>query len=156
MMIKWPGSVSAGSVTDVPVTSTDFYPTILDMAGLDLLPEQHMDGISLTPLLKGEGGLEDRPLFWHYPHYSNQGGKPGAAIRMGDYKLIEFFDPGLVELYNLAEDLGERNNLSQQMPEKTREMLVMLHAWQEAVGAEGMDPNPDWDPDYLRENYISD
>jgi len=156
MMIKWPGSGSEGSVTDVPVTSTDFYPTILEMAGLDLLPEQHMDGISLTPLLKGEGDLEDRPLFWHYPHYSNQGGKPGAAIRLGDYKLIEFFDPGLVELYNLEEDLGERNNLAQQMPEKTREMLVMLHAWQEAVGAEGMDPNPDWDPEYLRENYVSE
>jgi len=158
MMIRWPGSGSAGSVTDVPVTSTDFYPTMLEMAGLDLLPGQHMDGISLTPLLEGQGGLEalkDRPLYWHYPHYSNQGGKPGAAIRLGDYKLIEFFDPGLVELYNLAHDLGESSNLAEQMPGKTREMLEMLHRWQEEVGAKGMDPNPDWDPDYLRENDVS-
>jgi arylsulfatase A-like enzyme len=155
MLIKWPGSGSGGSVSDVPVTSTDFYPTILEMAGLEQRPEQHMDGISLAPVLTGQGKLSERPIFWHYPHYSNQGGKPGAAVRLGDYKLIEFFDPGLMELYNLAEDLGEENNLVEQMPEKTKEMLELLHRWQEEVGAEGMDPNPDWDPNYLRENYIN-
>ena len=154
MFIKWPGSGSEGKVSDVPVTSTDFYPTILEMAGLDQRPEQHMDGISLGPLLTGKGELNERPIFWHYPHYSNQGGKPGAAVRLGDYKLIEFFDPGLVELYNLAEDIGESSNLTEQMPEKAMEMLELLHAWQEEVGAEGMDPNPDWDPEYLRENYV--
>jgi arylsulfatase A-like enzyme len=153
MFIKWPGSGSAGLVTDVPVTSTDFYPTILEMAGLELRPEQHMDGVSLAPMLTGIGELEERPIFWHYPHYSNQGGKPGAAVRLGDYKLIEFFDPGLVELYNLKEDIGESKDLMGQMPEKAQEMLELLHAWQEEVGAEGMDPNPDWDPDYLRNNY---
>ena len=152
MFIKWPGSGSAGKVSDVPVTSTDFYPTMLEMAGLDLMPEQHMDGLSLVPLLKGEGSLEERPLFWHYPHYGNQGGKPGAAVRLGDYKLIEFFDPGKVELYDLATDVGESENLAEAMPGKVEEMLLLLHDWQRIVGAEGMDPNPDYDPAYLREN----
>jgi arylsulfatase A-like enzyme len=155
MFIKWPGSGSEGSISDVPVTSTDFYPTMLEMTGMELMPEQHMDGVSLVPLLKGSGQLEERPLFWHYPHYSNQGGKPGAAVRLGDYKLIEFFDPGLVELYNLKEDLGETKNLAEAMPEKVEEMLQLLHSWQTEIGAEGMDPNPDWDPEYLRENYIN-
>lgn len=154
MMICWPGSGSEGTLSDVPVISTDFYPTILEMAGLELKPEQHMDGVSLAPLLSGSGKLAERPLFWHYPHYSNQGGKPGAALRLGDYKLIEFFDPGLVELYNLAEDVGETTNLAEQMPEKTMELLDLLHSWQVEVGAEGMDPNPTYDPEYLRENYI--
>lgn len=155
MFIKWPGSGSGGSETDVPVTSTDFYPTILEMAGIVRMPEQHMDGVSLASLLKGEGALDERPLFWHYPHYSNQGGKPGAAVRLGDYKLIEFFDPGLVELYNLEEDLGETTNLAEQLPGKVEELLGLLHAWQEEVGAEGMDPNPAFDPEYLRDNYVN-
>ena len=154
MFIKWPGSGSEGSVSDVPVTSTDFFPTIQEMAGLDLKPEQHMDGMSLVPILTGKGSLSERPLFWHYPHYSYQGGKPGAAVRLGDYKLIEFFDPGIVELYNLAEDVGETKNLAGEMPGKAEELLHILHSWQNEVGAEGMDPNPDFDPDYLREDYL--
>jgi len=154
MFIKWPGSPSQGKLTDAPVTSTDFYPTILEMAGLDLIPEQHKDGISLAPLFGGASLPDDRPIFWHYPHYGNQGGKPGAAVRLGDYKLIEFFDPGLVELYKLDEDMGESNNLADSMPEKTEELLELLHSWQKEIGAKGMDPNPDWDPDYLRANYI--
>ncbi|MCK5135838.1 MAG: sulfatase [Bacteroidales bacterium] len=105
MFIKWPGSGSEGSVSSVPVTSTDFYPTILQMAGVDQMPGQHMDGISLAPLLTGEGEPEERPIFWHYPHYSNQGGKPGAAIRLGDLKLIEFFEDGDIELFDLSTTL---------------------------------------------------
>ncbi len=155
MFIKWPGSGSEGMLSDVPVTSTDFYPTILEMAGLELKPEQHMDGVSLAPLLSGEGKLAERPLFWHYPHYGNQGGKPGAAVRLGDYKLIEFFDPGLVELYDLSTDIGETKNLVDEMPEKADEMLQLLHSWQIEVGAKGMDPNPAYDPEYLRENYLN-
>jgi arylsulfatase A-like enzyme len=155
MLIKWPGSGSEGSISDVPVISTDFYPTILDMAGLEPIPGQHMDGVSLVPLITGTGSLQERPLFWHYPHYSNQGGKPGAAVRLGDFKLIEFFDPGQVELYNLAEDIGETRDLAEEMPEKTGEMLNLLHSWQQEVGARGMDPNPAYDPEYLRVNYLN-
>jgi len=155
MFIKWPGSGSEGSVSSVPVTSTDFYPTILEMAGVALMPEQHMDGISLVPLLTGSSDIEKRPIFWHYPHYSNQGGKPGAAIRMGDLKLIEFFEDNSVELYNLSDDPGEQLDLSSEMPGKVEELLKMLHSWQVEVDAEGMDPNPGFDPEYLRANYLN-
>jgi arylsulfatase A-like enzyme len=154
MLIKWPGSGSGGEICSVPVTSTDFYPTILEMAGVNLMPEQHMDGISLGPLLLGSKELEERPIFWHYPHYSNQGGKPGAAIRLGNMKLIEFFEDNSVELYNLSTDLGEQQELSSEKPEKVEELLKILHKWQVEVDAEGMDPNPEWDPEYLREKYL--
>jgi arylsulfatase A-like enzyme len=150
MLISWPGSGSEGKVCDVPVTSTDFYPTILQMAGLDPDPDQHMDGVSLVPLFDGEGGIGERPIFWHYPHYSNQGGKPGAAVRQGNYKLIEFFEDQSVELYNLSNDAGEQHNLSATDPDKTEELLRMLHRWQVSVGARGMDPNPGYDPGYQR------
>jgi arylsulfatase A-like enzyme len=155
MFIKWPGSVSQGRVSSVPVTSTDFYPTILEMADLDPMPEQHMDGISLVPLLTEASVPEQRPLFWHYPHYSNQGGKPGAAIRLGDYKLIEFFEFGDLELYDLKADPGESYDISEQMPEKVKEMGELLHRWQEEAGAEGMDPNPGFDPGYVRADYLN-
>ncbi len=162
------GYLQAGTRCEVPVTSTDFYPTILELAGLDLMPRQHMDGVSLLPLLvdlSGSGGAGnpsrdshaagDRHLFWHYPHYSNQGGKPGAAVRLGDYKLIEFFEDSTLELYDLSVDQGEQHDLSKGLPEKTKELFDLLHAWQEKVNAQGMDPNPDYDPGYLRERYIS-
>ena len=155
MFIRWPGSGSEGGVCNVPVTSTDFYPTILEMAGLDARSSQHADGISLVPLLTGDGTLEERPIFWHYPHYSNQGGKPGAAVRLGNMKLIEFFEGPSWELYDLGSDPGEKKDLSMEMPEKVKEMKQLLNRWQEDIGAEGMDPNPAYDPDYLRANYIN-
>jgi arylsulfatase A-like enzyme len=155
MMIRWPGSGSEGGVCTFPVTSTDFYPTILEMAGVDPMPGQHRDGISMVPLLKGEGTPEERPIYWHYPHYSNQGGKPGAAVRLGNLKLIEFFEGPSVELYDLSSDPGEGNDISAVCPEKVNELKTLLHRWQEQVGAEGMDPNPAYDPDYMRENYMN-
>ena len=153
MLIRWPGSGSEGKRSDVPVTSTDFYPTILTMAGLDPMPGQHRDGVDLTPLLTGNGTLPERPIFWHYPHYSNQGGKPGAAIRLGNFKLIEFFEDQHTELYDLSADVGEQNDLSATYPEKCEEMTVLLHRWQEQVQAEGMDLNPGYDPGYQRDKF---
>jgi arylsulfatase A-like enzyme len=150
MLIRWPGTGTAGEVCDVPVTSTDFYPTMLSMAGLDPRPEQHVDGMDITPLFRGEGGLDERPIYWHYPHYSNQGGKPGAAIRLGNFKLIEFFEDQRVELYDLSSDLGEQQDLSTLHPEVSGKMLEMLHRWQASVQARGMDPNPGYDPEYER------
>ncbi len=146
MIIKWPGVTRAGSVCDVAVTSTDFYPTMLEIANLPLRPEQHADGVSLVPLLKGGGALDERPLFWHYPHYGNQGGRPGGAVRMGDYKLIEWYDDFSVELYNLRDDIGEENNLAEKMPEKAGELREMLHSWRELVDAKMPKPNPDYQP----------
>ncbi len=101
LIVRWPGRIEAGSICDVPVSSPDFYPTMLDMAGLDLLPEQHCDGESILPLLKGGNTMKREAIFWHYPHYGNQGGTPGSSVRCGDYKLIEFFEDGRLELYNL-------------------------------------------------------
>jgi arylsulfatase A-like enzyme len=119
----------------VPVISTDFYPTILEMAGLAAKPRQHRDGLSLVPLLNGSDTIDREAMFWHYPHYSNQGGFPGAAVRTGDYKLLERFEDGRVHLYNLKDDLGERNDLAERMPEKVGQMRELLHAWYREVDA---------------------
>jgi arylsulfatase A-like enzyme len=142
-LVKWPGVTRPGSTSDVPVTSIDYYPTILEIAGLPARPEQHKDGVSLVPILKGEGHLSREAIYWHYPHYSNQGGFPGGAVRMGDYKLIERYEDGRVHLYNLAEDIGEREDLSERMPEKVQAMRQRLHAWYTEVDAKFLEPKPD-------------
>jgi arylsulfatase A-like enzyme len=142
-LIKWPGVTRPGSTSDVPVTSTDYYPTILDMAGLPARPEQHKDGVSLVPILSGTGDLDRDALYWHYPHYSNQGGFPGGVIRMGDYKLIERYEDGRVHLYNLAEDIGEREDLAEKFPERVQAMRQRLHAWYTEVDAKFLEPLPD-------------
>ncbi len=141
-LVKWPGVTKPGSTCDVPVISTDFYPTILQMAGLPLRPEQHQDGVSLVPLLRGADRLAARPLFWHYPHYANQGGFPGGAIRLGDWKLIERYEDGRVHLFNLKEDLGERHDLAAGMPEKVRELRSRLHRWYKQVDARFLRAKP--------------
>jgi len=142
-LIRAPGVSKRGNVCDTPVISTDFYPTILDLAGVPLKPEQHLDGKSLVPLLKGEQTLERDALFWHYPHYSNQGGIPGGAIRVGDYKLIERFEDGRVKLYNLHDDIGERHDLATTMPDRVTAMRSRLHAWYEDVDAKFLQPKQD-------------
>lgn len=139
-IVRWPGVTEQGSVCREPVISTDFYPTMLDIAGLPLRPDQHMDGVSLVPLLKQSGKLQREALYWHYPHYSNQGGFPGGAIRMGDYKLVERYEDGRVHLYNLREDIGERVDLAEDMPDRVEAMRSKLHAWYEEVGAEFLRP----------------
>jgi arylsulfatase A-like enzyme len=143
MLIKWPGKTKAGSISDVPVISTNFYPTILEMAGLELRPDQHMDGLSMINILTGrEKSDEFQTLFFHYPHYGNQGGTPGAAIRKGQYKLIEFFEDGRLEMYNLEEDISEKNNIADDMPDLRDELLKELHEWQKEVDARFPTRNP--------------
>jgi len=142
MIIRWPDTVSAGRVSDAVVTSTDFYPTILEMAGLPPRPEQHLDGVSLVPLLKAGESPPSRAIYWHYPHYGNQGGSPGSAVRQGDFKLIQFYEDGRVELYNIKADVGETQDLSQQAPEKTRAMQSLLNDWLKEIGAGMPTPNP--------------
>jgi arylsulfatase A-like enzyme len=141
MIIKWPATTRAGSVCSEPVISTDFYPTILEMANLKPRPDQHVDGMSLVPLLQGKGRLPRKTLFWHYPHYSDQGGTPTAAIRQGDWKLIEFFEDEHVELYHLLDNLEEKNELSRSFPEKTVELKNMLQNWQEELNVMFPKPN---------------
>ncbi len=148
-IVRWPGRTQAGSESDAPVLSTSFYPTLLQACGLPLLPEQHVDGQSIVPLLDASAGERtstlwpERPLFWHYPHYGNQGGSPGSAVRLGDWKLIRWYEPGRgTELYNLRDDLGEQNNLADQHPEKVAELDALLDAYLEDADAKLPVPNP--------------
>lgn len=145
LIVSWPGKIQAGSVSHIPVTSPDFYPTILEIAGLPLMPEQHQDGISFLPVLRGEN-IERGAIYWHYPHYGNQGGTPGCSIRWGDYKLIEFFEDNRIELYHLREDISEENDLSETLPDLARKMQQMLANWRDSVEAILPEPNPDYKP----------
>ncbi|MFW6171463.1 MAG: sulfatase [Planctomycetota bacterium] len=150
-MIRWPGVTKGEATCGVPVTSTDFYPTLLDMAGLPLESRQHLDGVSLVPLLRGGDALEREAIYWHYPHYGNQGGPPAGAIRMDDWKLIERYEDGRVHLYNLAADISEQNDVAEQHPQRVNMMPQKLHDWYKQVDAkflrakEGSDEEP-WRP----------
>ena len=132
--IKAPGLTQAKSTSAIPVTGTDFFPTMLELAGLPAIPEQHVDGLSLVPLLKGNK-ISDRALFWHYPHYGNQGGEPSAIIRKGDWKLIHYYEDGNDELYQLSKDIGEQNNLAAKEPKITQTLRKELDAWLKETGA---------------------
>lgn len=154
---KWPGRIQPGSKTDVPVTSTDFYPTFLEAADLPAMPEQHCDGVSILPVLQGKS-IERKAIFWHYPHYGNQGGTPGASIRRGDWKLIEFYEDNSLELYNLRDDISEDHNLVEQEAERAQSMHAELDAWRKQVEAKIPERNPDWKPrlpgDHIDSAYI--
>ncbi|MDA7936066.1 sulfatase [Akkermansiaceae bacterium] len=144
-VVKWPGQTKAGSRSDALVIGTDFYPTLLEMAGLPAKPEEHLDGISITKILDGSAIEPKRDqLFWHYPHYHRT--KPYGATRHGDWKLIEFLEDGALELYNLKEDRGETTNLAEKNPAKAAELLAELKAWRISVGAQIPTKNPDYDP----------
>ena len=142
MIIKWPGVTAPGSTTDEPVTSTDFYPTMLAMAGLELREDEHRDGVNLVPVLKQTGSVGREALYWHYPHYGNQGGSPGSAVRAGPWKLIHFFEDERAELYNLNDDVGETNDLAETEPEKVRQLHALLRTWHQEVDARFPSPNP--------------
>jgi len=146
LIVRWPGVAAPDSLCTVPVTSTDFYPTFLEAAGLPPEPERHCDGISIVPLLRGEGKLAREAIFWHYPHYSNQGGRPGCSVRAGDYKLIEFFEDSHLELYHLRDDVGEAHDLAGDEPLVARHLQARLREWLADVGAKIPEPNPDWEP----------
>jgi arylsulfatase A-like enzyme len=116
---------------------------MLSACGLPLMPKQHLDGVSLIPLLKGNKS-ERKALFWHYPHYGGKGDSPAGAIRVGKWKLIEFFEDNHIELYNLEEDISEKNNLAIQEPKIARDLLKQLHHWRKEVGAQMPVINPDY------------
>ena len=134
-IIKWPGETSPGLVLDAPITSMDFYPTILEMTGLPQRPDLHADGKSLVPLLKEKQEKIHDAIYFHYPHRSNQKGSPSGAIREGDYKLIVFLNDNKLELYNLKNDIGEQQNLAEELPQIRDRLFTKLQDWWEEVDA---------------------
>lgn len=151
MAIKWPGVISPGRRSEALVTSEDFFPTIMEAAGVSYSKE-NLDGYSLLPILKGTGTIDRTALYFHYPHYHHLGYMPSGAIRQGDYKLIEWFEETLtntgtqVNLYNLKDDIGEEHDLAGEMPEKAAEMRNELHDWQNRLKVQKMTVNPNYDP----------
>lgn len=137
--IKAPGVTTAGSLCGTPVTGTDFFPTMLELAGFDLMPEQHVDGVSLKPLLQGFK-IAERSVFWHYPHYGNQGGEPSSIIIKGDYKLIHYYEDDRNELYCLEQDIGEQKNLAEVEPERAAALWKELDAF--LVSSAALRPQP--------------
>ncbi len=143
LLIRWPGVTRAGSVIDEPVCGVDFLPTLC--AAAEGKRPANLDGVDLRPLLEGRG-RSGRPLFWHYPHYSDQGGVPSGAVRLGEWKLIEFFEDGRVELFHLATDAGERRNLARREAGRAKKLRTLLADWRRSVNAAMPGPNPKYDP----------
>ncbi len=146
LIIRVPGVTKPGSTSHQPVTSMDYYPTILETLGLPSMPKQHVDGSSLTGVLSGKSRLDRTDLHWHYPHYHGSTWTPGAAIRSGNWKLIEFYESNEVELFDLSNDLGEQHDVSKANPDKTRELQSRLKQWQTRVGAALPRKNPNYNP----------
>jgi len=152
LIVRWPGVVRPGSVCDVPVTSADLYPTMIEMASAKRDPSRIVDGESFVPLLRQSGGLTRKAVYWHYPLDTSHflGGRSAGAIRSGNLKLIEFYDNGQTELYDLAKDPGETESLADRLPEKAAELRQMLAEWRKEVGAKIPPPVPPKKPKPMR------
>jgi arylsulfatase A-like enzyme len=157
LVVRWPAKIKAGSKCDTPVIGVDFYPTFLEMARAMKPADKVLDGVSLMPLFTQSGKLADRALFWHFPIYlqGRANGsrdplfrtRPGSAVRVGDWKLHEYFEDGGLELYNLKDDLGERNNLAEKMPDKTKDLHQIMLRWRKKTKAPvPTEKNPQYDP----------
>ena len=156
MAVRWPGVVKPGTTSDEPVIGIDLYPTLLEATQTKLPARVNLDGTSLLPLLSDAGASLFRPaIYWHFPAYLQGYTKrhgpfrttPAGAIRMGDWKLIEYFEDGVLELYNLSDDIGEEQNLAKREAKRTAEMHSMMKAWRRATNAPvPKEKNPKFDP----------
>jgi arylsulfatase A-like enzyme len=146
-VFRWKGHIAPGETNTTPIISIDLYPTLVEIAGADAPPDYTLDGVSLAGLLTGkEKALDRDAIYWHFPGYLGAGPgewrtTPVGAVRSGDWKLLEFFEDGRQELYNLKDDIGEKNNLVQSQPEKARELHEKLVAWRKDVGAKMPEKN---------------
>jgi len=152
LIARWPGKVPAGRVVDTPVINTDWLPTLVEIAGART--PRHLDGVSIASLLLGRGQPKARRFYWHFPHYTNQGSQPAGAIREGDWKLVEHYEDGRVELFNLAKDISETTDLSAREPRRVARLKNDLAAWRQRVGAQTNTPNPNFDPALHRQLYV--
>ena len=145
LIVRWPGHIEPGTVNREIVTSIDFFPTILDLVGAPEAGRPKVDGLTMAPVLAGTGHMPERPIYWHYPHYHIDG--MFGSVRDGDWKLIERFETGQRELYNLKDDLSEAHDLAAQQPAQVARLYKLLTDWRQEVGAQMPTPNPDYDPD---------
>ena len=144
-IVKWPKAGRRGVLSNVPIISMDFFPTILAATGHALCPYQHIDGVDLTPVLKKSGELNRDAIYWHYPHYNRHPQNfPAGVVRAGNWKLLQEFETGKLSLYDLADDIGETRDLASRYPEKVKSLLTKLKSWQKDVGADPMRPNPEY------------
>jgi arylsulfatase A-like enzyme len=151
LIIRFPRRVKAGGLTGFPVVNTDFMPTLLELVGLE--SPRGLDGQSFASALTGAAAPRERTFFWHFPHYTNQGSRPAGAVRDGVWKLVEHYDDGRVELFNLERDPGETEDLSAREPERMSALRERLAEWRRAVGAQENARNPDFDPAQYNELY---
>lgn len=158
MFAYWQGKIKGGLKSEIPITNLDFFPTILEVAGVEKPAGKVLDGRSILPILTKNETMDERPLFWHFPIYLQDGNiecqdlkfrtRPGSAIRLGDWKLIQYFENNDIELYNLKDDIGEKNNVAHSNPEKVQELLAMLDKWRIETNA----PVPTaLNPEYVEE-----
>lgn len=154
LIVRWPGQVPAGRVVQEPVINTDWVPTLLDLAGLSL--PKDLDGISQAAMITGRGKAVSRSIFWHFPHYNNQGGRPSGGMRDGKWMMVEYYDESKSELYDLESDPGERHDLAAQQSPRVANMHAALRTWRRSVGAQENSPNPGYDETKYRELYLDE
>jgi arylsulfatase A-like enzyme len=153
-IVRAPGMTKAGSTCSVPICSIDLLPTVVELCGLPAV-EHELDGLSFAPLVEGREStaLEQRPLFWHYPHYGNQGGFPGGAVRLGSFKLVERLEDGQIHLFDLSQDLGEQADLATIQPERATQLRALLHGFYRRFDAQFLRDhkgNQPWRPEFAR------
>jgi arylsulfatase A-like enzyme len=150
LIVRWPEHVPLGKVVDAPVINTDWFPTLMEL--IDAQKPRKLDGQSFAAVLLG-GESKERMFFWHFPHYTNQGSRPGGAMRWGDWKFIEHYDTGTPELYNLVRDPDEKVNLASRERERVTNMRHLLASWIAEIDGQTNAPNPDFNSARYRELY---